>query len=174
MDEEADVLEFRKEKDDFYRSGAESPFNQLKVEFKGLKYFPYGAKYRVKARFVAYPDPEQVSIATSRGIKVAYFREGRFEFKLAGKDLVLQAYRSVHGAHSEGYFVPFKDKTSGKESYANGRYLDLEAGPTDEYWLDFNRAYNPYCAYVEGYMCPYPPEENTLPIPIRAGEKVYK
>jgi uncharacterized protein (DUF1684 family) len=180
MDEnEAGILEFRKRKDEFYRSGAESPLGpQDKAEFQGLKYFPYDSKYLVKARFVPYPDPEQVSLATSRGVKVAYFREGRFEFILAGKGHVLQAYRSVHGTHSEGYFIPFKDATSGKESYANGRYLEIgEDGPRTEggeYWLDFNRAYNPYCAYVEGYMCPYPPEENTLQVPIRAGEKKYR
>jgi hypothetical protein len=175
MDEKEDVLDFRKKKDEFYRDGEESPFNQqIKTEFRGLKYFPYDAKYRVKARFVPYPDPKQISLETSRGIRAAYLKVGSFEFKLAGKNLVLQAYRSVHGTHSEGYFVPFKDATSGKESYANGRYLDIEENAEDDYWLDFNRAYNPYCAYVEGYMCPYPPEENALSIPVRAGEKSYK
>lgn len=174
---EAEVLEFRRQKDEFYRSGAESPLGpEDKAQFKGLKYFSYDSNYRVRARFVPYPNPEQVPLATSRGIRVSYFKEGRFEFILAGKGHVLQAYRSVHGTHSEGYFIPFKDATSGNESYANARYLDIEENPGGEswYWLDFNRAYNPYCAYVEGYMCPYPPEENVLQVPILAGEKRYR
>jgi uncharacterized protein (DUF1684 family) len=173
---EAETLQFRKDKDEFYRSGVESPLGpQDKAQFKGLKYFPYDPKYRVRARFVPYPDPERVSLATSRGVRVSYFKEGRFEFILAGKGHVLQAYRSVHGTHSEEYFIPFRDATSGNESYANARYLEVEEGPEGvEYWLDFNRAYNPYCAYVDGYMCPYPPDENVLSVPIRAGEKKYR
>jgi len=180
MDEnEAAVMEFRKRKDEFYRSSdPDSPLDQEeKAVFKGLNYFPYDPRYRVKARFVPYPDPEQVSMSTSKGISEVYLRVGYFGFKLMGKDLRLQAYRSPHGAHSEGYFVPFRDATSGKESYASARYLDIDESSRangNEYWLDFNLAYNPYCAYTDKYICPFPPEENALNVPIRAGEMKYR
>jgi uncharacterized protein (DUF1684 family) len=180
MDEnEAEILEFRKQKDEFYRSSdPESPLDQeAKAAFKGLKYFPYDSKYRVKARFTPYPNPEQVSMSTSRGIKQVYARVGYFEFTLMGKRLGLQAYRSPHGSHSEGYFVPFRDATSGSESYANARYLDIDEDSNagdDEYWFDFNLAYNPYCAYTDKFICPFPPEENMLKVPIRAGERRYE
>ncbi len=177
MGEEADVTEFRKEKDEFYRTGGDSPLDDSqKKAFRGLKYFPYDAKFSVRAKFTPYPKPEIVSMNTSKGVREEYLRVGHFEFSLGGRKLTLQAYRSPHGSHSEGYFVPFRDATSGKESYANARYLDIDegSGRNGTYTLDFNLAYNPYCAYTGAYICPFPPDENTLPVAIRAGEKKYK
>jgi len=102
-------------------------------------------------------------------------RYGTFEFEIDGAPLRLSAYKSVpaaaHHHESESLFVPFHDVTSGKETYGAARYLDIEEQPGDEYVVDFNVAYNPYCAYSEDYVCPFPPRENWLAVPIRAGEK---
>jgi len=179
MDEnEAEVQRIRKLRDAFFRSHPESPLDpEEKARFTGLKYFPYDSRYMVMARFVQYPNPETVSLATSKGIGQRFIKIGYFEFKIDGKTFKLQAYRSPHGSHSEGYFVLFRDSTSGNESYANARYLEVEEKSRVEgemFRLDFNLAYNPYCAYTDKYACPFPPAENTIEIPIRAGEKKYK
>ncbi len=186
MDEnEERVMEFRREKDEFYRTGADSPLSQeQKASFKGLRYFPYDPGFAVTARYVPYDNPEEVPMNTSKGIREVFIRVGYFEFMLLGKKLKLQAYRSPHGQHSESLFVPFTDETSGKESYAKARYLDISeedqvnagegsGGKGVQYRLDFNLAYNPYCAYTDRYICPYPPEENRLDVPVRAGEMKY-
>jgi len=179
MDEnEAETQRVRKLRDAFFRSHPESPLDpEERAKFSGLRYFPYDPKYLVTVRFVPYPNPETVSLATSKGIGQKYLRLGYFEFAIDGKTFQLQAYRSPHGTHSEGYFVPFRDSTSGNESYVNTRYLEVEEKSRiegDMFKLDFNLAYNPYCAYTDKYACPFPPAENTLSIPIRAGEKKYK
>jgi len=102
-------------------------------------------------------------------------RIGFFEFEIDGTKLRLAAYKSVpppgHRHEDHSLFVPFLDATSGKETYGAARYLDLEDRRTDDYVLDFNPAYNPYCAYSDAYICPFPPQENWLAVPIRAGEK---
>lgn len=96
---------------------------------------------------------------------------GRLRFVLAGRALALTAYK-VGDIRSDSLFVPFKDDTSGRETYVAGRYLDLKPEPDGTYSLDFNDAYNPYCAYSNSYSCPLPPAENDLPVPIEAGERL--
>lgn len=86
----------------------------------------------------------------------------------------MYAFKAADDPVAQALFVPFVDETSGKETYGSGRYLDLEQARGDDYVLDFNMAYNPYCAYNDDYVCPIPPRENKLPIEIRAGEKTYK
>jgi uncharacterized protein (DUF1684 family) len=102
-------------------------------------------------------------------------RYGYFEFDAGGKMCRVQVYRTIENIQAGGreLFIPFRDATSGQETYGAGRYLDLRENTTGAYELDFNKAYNPYCAYTETYSCPVPPAENTLPIPIPAGEKTY-
>lgn len=172
------VEHFRMHKSEFFKSDPESPLNPMeKAAFTGIKFFPYDARYRVTARFVPYEKPEQIFMDTSKGFKEAYLRIGYFEFELDGKSLRLQAYRSPHGLHNEGYFIPFRDATSGRESYEKARYIDLEDTSRfegNDFIIDFNLAYNPYCAYIDRFACPYPPPENTLDVEIRAGEKKYK
>src|SRR5207245_6278020 len=100
---------------------------------------------------------------------------GYFEFTIDGQTRRLQAYKSVPMAgerEDESLFVPFRDSTGGKESYPAGRYLDLPVTKNDEYVLDFNLAYNPYCAYNDAYICPLPPRENWLDTRIEAGEEL--
>jgi uncharacterized protein len=177
--EEAYVKEIeavRREKDWFFKEDRDSPIpHQSRQSFGGLAYFPVDPKYRVRARLVTDPNPQRVVLATSKGIPRDMSRIGVFEFEIEGTTHQLAAYKSVpqagHHHEDRNLFVPFRDATSGKETYGASRYLDIEELPTDEYVLDFNVGYNPYCAYSDDYVCPFPPRENWLTVPIRAGEK---
>jgi uncharacterized protein (DUF1684 family) len=111
-------------------------------------------------------------MTTSKGTTQRYLRFGYFQFGLNNSQVILQAYKSAD-RDDDHLFVPFRDKTSGKETYPAARYLDLEIRPDDTCLLDFNYAYNPYCAYSEDYICPLPPAENWLAVDIRAGELKY-
>ncbi len=166
----------RREKDYFFKEDPESPIPaNLRAKFSGLAYFPVDPKYRVRARLVRNPNPERVVLATSKGVPRDMIRYGVFEFEIDGTKQRLSAYKSVprpgHYHEAESLFVPFRDATSGKETYGAARYLDIEEARGDEYVLDFNVAYNPFCAYSDDYVCPFPPRENWLSVPIRAGEK---
>ena len=97
---------------------------------------------------------------------------GNLSFSLGGKKLTLGVYHAGEGVGTS-VFVPFRDRTSGEDSYGPGRYVTLELNESDEYDVDFNRAFNPYCAYTDDYECGFPPAENDLPVPIRAGEKAW-
>jgi len=168
------VERWRKEKDTFYRVSHGSPIPEdERRSFVGLKYFPPDEKYRMKLKLQRYPNPQVVTMVTSKGSEQKFYRYGYFEFELEGKKVQLQAYRSAERT-DENLFVPFRDRTSGKESYGAARYIDLELSPEDNYALDFNTAYNPYCAYSDDYICPFPPRENWLAVEIRAGEKRYR
>ena len=168
----------RKEKDYFFQTDPDSPIPAaIRGQFRGLAYFPPDPKYRLRVRLMTLPNPEPVTLATSKGIPRPMVRHGYFDFGIDGAEHRLYAYRSAPepGLHHEAasLFVPFRDGTSGKESYGAARYLDLEASRTEDYVLDFNLAYNPYCAYSDDYVCPFPPKENWLTVPIRAGEKTF-
>ena len=111
-------------------------------------------------------------MTTSKGTRQQFHRLGYFEFDIEGRMVNLQAYKSAE-RESDELFIPFRDGTSGKESYAAARYLDIEEKADNNYVIDFNYAYNPYCAYSEDYVCPLPPKENWLDVKILAGEVNY-
>ena len=111
---------------------------------------------------------------TSVGAQREMRRVGSLEFSLKGRPLKLTAFVEVGAKNVDHLFVPFSDMTSGTETYAAGRYLDLDRNATGVYMIDFNRAYHPYCYYNPTFDCPYPPAENRLPLPIHAGERVKK
>jgi uncharacterized protein (DUF1684 family) len=117
-----------------------------------------------------------VEVGDTAGYTRKLLRWGEFRFAVEDSACVLQAYR--HDADQEGLFVPFRDTTCGRESYGSGRYLDLEPlhhlTPSGEWILDFNQAYNPWCAYGDSFSCPFVPPENWLSVPIHAGEKSYE
>ena len=143
--------------------------------FAGLKWFPPNLALQVKAVFEPIERPDMVVIATSRGLKKEYFRVGIFRFAIDGKALALTAL-AVSAAPKEGdeLFVPFRDATTGVETYEVGRYLTMPfRRPGSPYVLDFNAATNPLCNYSPHYNCPIPPRENRLTVPIRAGEMTY-
>jgi hypothetical protein len=167
---------FRRQKDKFFLENADSPIPpEDKEGYTGLNYFPFDAAYRVNATLVPEAHPGVFRVQTTTGDHKEYTRAGRLEFEINGQKLCLTAFMppADEPLHGNRLFVPFRDKTSGKESYGAGRYLDLNKRETNQYVLDFNRAYNPYCAYSPYYSCPLPPGENTLSIEIRAGEKVF-
>jgi uncharacterized protein (DUF1684 family) len=175
----AESLEMmRREKDYFFREdpGSPIPWN-LRPGFAGLAYFPPDPAYRLRVRLMKLPSPEPVTLATSKGVPRPMVRYGYFEFEMGGVKQRLYAYKPASQLGRQGgessLFVPFRDATSGKESYGAARYLDIEEGPTEEHALDFNLAYNPYCAYSDDYVCPFPPRENWLTVPILAGEKSF-
>lgn len=167
----------RAEKDRSYREDPDSPIrDEDRRRFTGLAYYPVDAAFRFRVNLHRYPKPERLRLATNTGEKRDALRYGYFEFTIGGTSCRLQVYRtedSVSGGKPY-LFIPFLDATSGKETYGGGRYLDLEENTSGIYDLDFNRAYNPLCAYGKEYSCPLPPEENRLPVAIRAGEKAYR
>ena len=171
-----EIEAMRREKDYFFKEDADSPIPpRLRPNFKGLAYFPPDPNSRVRAKLVKDPNPQRVVLATSKGVPRDMIRYGVFEFEVDGTKQRLAAFKSVpqpgHHHPDESLFIPLRDATSGKETYGASRYLDIEEQPTDAYLIDFNLAYNPYCAYSEDYVCPFPPRENWLTVPIRAGEK---
>jgi uncharacterized protein (DUF1684 family) len=149
-------------------------------EFVAPAFFPYDARWSFRLPLHRHEHPETVSLATSLGRSKDYRRAGWFEIPApdgspaGARDIKVQAYQPLFVAPGEETLsILFTDGTTGKESYATGRYLDLGAPSDGLYQVDFNRAYNPLCAYTTVYNCPIPPRENALPLPVRAGEKSY-
>jgi len=164
----------RKEKDQFFASHPRSPLSLQDCRaFQGLAYWPPDPDYRFELELHEHDHRKAIEVADTSGQQRDLWRWGEFRFQVAGQECTLQAYKSDPG--EERLFVPFRDKTSGKESYGAGRYLDLEPArhlTSEGKWVvDFNEAYNPWCAYSEDYVCPFVPPENWLQVPIRAGEK---
>ncbi|MCI4327001.1 MAG: DUF1684 domain-containing protein [Thermoplasmata archaeon] len=174
MSEYLDELETeRTMKDQFMARHAESPFVQASMyDFQGLLYFPPDEKYRIPASLERLKEPKEAFLRTNRDGQAAMRWLGDLRFTLGGRALRLRVYHAGEGVGTS-VFIPFRDGTSGRESYGPGRYLTLELSESDTYELDFNRAFNPYCAYTDTFECGFPPAENDLPIPIRAGEKVW-
>ncbi len=160
---------FRAEKDDFFRTSHSSPLPHGDSAFQGLKYFDPDPALRFEVKLQRYATPEAVVLATSKGTRQLFNRVGYFDLTMDGMAVRIQAYQSAE-RDDPNLFLPFRDATSGQESYGAARYLDLEVEHDDDYALDFNYAYNPYCAYSEDYVCPLPPQENWLKVPVRAGE----
>ena len=172
---EEEVRSARLEKDAYFRDDSDSPISSgHRSHFKGLNYYPADPSYKILARLERFENPDQVMIVTSKGTQQVYLKYGALVFEVLGRKLKLFVYKSTEDPFSRSLFVPFSDATSGVETYKSGRYLDLEEQGGDDYDLDFNMAYNPYCAYNEDYVCPIPPRENRLAIKILAGEKNFK
>lgn len=163
----------RAEKDDFFRNSHDSPLShEGRAGFRGLKYFEPDPTLRYEVRLQRYANPDAMMMGTSKGTRQLFNRIGYFDLDVSGKKVRVHAYQAAV-REDQSLFVPFRDSTSGMESYGAARYIDLEVESDDEYALDFNYAYNPYCAYSDDYVCPLPPTENWLNVPIRAGEKKY-
>jgi hypothetical protein len=171
----AGIEKARKEKDQYLRTAPDSPFNHNPASFKGLRYFPVNPAFRIKANLVPITPKKLITLPTSDGQERKYTAYGYAEFSLNGtrnRLLILQLLEM--GPNRGNLFLAFGDATSARETYGAGRYLDIkkEKG-SSTLTLDFNEAYNPYCAYNENYSCPLPPSENLLTIPITAGEMNY-
>lgn len=172
---EEKIKAFREKKDRFFKEDSNSPLKENdRKKFKGLLYYPIDLKYSMIGAIEKYPPepkPLYIVLPTNKEMGRKYVKYGRFKFKWEGKEYALQIYRSLGGGE---LFLPFKDKTSGTETYQKGRYLYIEPMPGGKVLIDFNRAYNPFCQFNEKYICPFAPEENCLDIAIRAGEKRFR
>ena len=176
----AEIEKYRKGKNIKLMYSESSPFEKSQLNnFNGLNYFPANIKYKVEATLIKNEKPEDVIMKTSTDREPLYVRYGEVKFKIDTFNLTLAVFQNkkmLDLSKDEKYlFVPFKDETSGKESYGGGRYIDCEIPESGNTMiLDFNKAYNPYCAYNHKYSCVIPPEENRMPIRIEAGEKKYE
>ena len=175
---------FRRGRDELFKAHPQSPIEtEERASFGGLRYFPHDPAYRVRAILEAGDGAELVIDTGGEDGAVRYRRAGRLVFELAGEQCRLTVLSLVQ--YAGGLFVPFRDSTSGRETYGGGRYLFDTAKDTDglvfevtpgspEVVIDFNYAYNASCAYSPRWACPLAPPENYLQVPVRAGELVYK
>jgi hypothetical protein len=163
--------ETRAAKDDFFRSHPQSPLTPgQQAAFTGLAYFPAEPALRIEAVLDTDVDRDElIEMQTTGGETQQYRRAGRVHFRVDDQQAEITLYES-ESEHE--LFVPFRDATSGRETYGAGRYLEVDRpGPGGRVVVDFNYAYNPYCAYNADWSCPLPPGENWLRVPLRAGER---
>jgi uncharacterized protein (DUF1684 family) len=165
----------RAEKDLFMKNEKDSPFAGSKEEFRSLVYFSPDLKYKINAELIPIENKKMMVLSTSDGLEKNYLEHAYAEFKLDGmlhRLLILEI--TDEGPYRGTLFLAFADETSSRETYGAGRYLELKKMPgASSIILDFNKAYNPYCAYSNNFSCPFPPKENVLKVAIRAGEKSY-
>jgi uncharacterized protein (DUF1684 family) len=170
----SELSEFRQRKDGFFRDHPRSPLTpEQRAAFEGLSYFPEepGLVVRAPLRTDGVDREERIAMQTTTGGEQAYRRAGVVRFEVDGQPAQVTLFASPE---MRELFLPFRDRTSGSETYGAGRYLEVEPpGPDGEVEIDFNYVYNPYCAYNPDWSCPIPPGENWLAVPIRAGERTF-
>jgi uncharacterized protein (DUF1684 family) len=171
----AKIAAIRAAKDESFKNDPDSPVPaDKKATLIPLAYFPIDESYAVPASLEPSADRSQIQVPTSIGKLRNLERVGALKFSVKGQSLRLTAFRDLESREANRLFVPFSDVTSGTETYPAGRYMELDPTPTGIYVVDFNIAYHPYCYYSPEYDCPFPPKENRLNVPIRAGEKMQK
>lgn len=164
------LTEFRAEKDDFFRTDHQSPLQpQQQSQFDGLNYYDENEALSLGLEPVPFDEQEVIEMQTSTGDVASYIRWARISFAVDGEGAELTVFKD---AQSGSLFLPFQDANAGGETYGAGRYLDVEQHD-GRLHVDFNYAYNPYCAYNEMWSCPIPPAENRLTVAIRAGERSF-
>ena len=161
-----------------FSSKEESPLTQEDLaSFKSLEFFPIDTAFRVTAKLKFHKDSKPFKMATTTDRLPVYKLYATATFTIKGKAFQLEIYQNEKLTLSPDYedhlFLPFTDKTNGDTSYGGGRYIDLNIPEGDQIIIDFNQAYNPYCAYNHKYSCPIPPAENYLQVAISAGVKAY-
>lgn len=170
------ILQDRQEKDRYFLTNGNSPLSaEERSGFDGLQYFPVDLNYRFVATFHPYSSIDTIVMAAGEDHRQPYLRWGEFSFTINGHHGTLHVYKplKVSDGYHPYYFIPFYDETNGTLTYGGGRYLDVPVHDGKKYVIDFNRAYNPYCAYdADHWVCPLPPQENTLSFAIHAGEKI--
>ncbi|GGZ77073.1 hypothetical protein GCM10007028_12870 [Algibacter mikhailovii] len=170
---------FQRELNAQFKDVTESPLKKKdRKTFEGLDFFQFDSLFVVKARFIRTPNEKPFKMKTTTDRLPEYLKYGELVFQLKGKQFKLNIYQNqslVDVEGSEDYlFLPFLDETNGVESYGGGRYIDAKIPRNDTMIIDFNKAYNPYCAYNDKYSCPLVPRENYLKVRIEAGVKVFK
>ena len=171
--------DFQKELNAEYKDASTSPLKEKDLKkFKGLDFFKFDASYVVNATFERTPNETPFEMKTTTERLPVYVKYGTVTFNLKGSNHQLNIYQNQDVIKKEGYedylFLPFLDDTNGEETYGGGRYIDLRFPEGNELEIDFNKAYNPYCAYNEKYSCPIVPRENYLELRVEAGVKAFK
>ncbi|SFT73170.1 hypothetical protein SAMN04489724_1891 [Algoriphagus locisalis] len=174
---QATILEFQHELNEEFKNPKESPLTKKEQdEFKGHDFYPINKKYHVIAKFEKLPPQSFFQMKTTANSLKDYDIYGVATFEFGGKEYQLHIYQSHQLRTQEKYkdylFLPFTDLTNGTDTYGGGRYMGLSIPEGNTIELDFNKAYNPYCAYAAGYACPIPPKENDLPVKIEAGVRM--
>ena len=157
----------------------ESPLTEEdRQKFTALDFFPIDLKFRVEAKFIRTPNQKPFKMATTTARLPVYEKYGEIHFMLDSQQFILEVYQNHQLRETEEYkdylFLPFTDLTNGEESYGGGRYLEMSIPAGDSIIVDFNKAYNPYCAYNKKYSCPLVPRQNRVKTRILAGVKAYK
>jgi uncharacterized protein (DUF1684 family) len=171
---ESRLAGYRHRRDHFFAEHAHSPLSdEQRDRFHGLDYFPEREDLVFNLALDESGDGvgEQIALPTTDGKTKSFIRAGFIHFPVEGTDAKLTVFRDTDRG---GLFIPFLDQSTGRETYAIGRYLEPKGRPDGTLDIDFNYAYNPYCAYGEGWSCPIPPEENRLVVPIQAGERTFR
>lgn len=169
-----ELNELRKAKDEEFKSSLYSPFNQdVKVHFAPLKYFDVDPAFKFKSKLFEFDSKDTIKVLGTKGEERKAVRYGFLKFIFDRKEYKVNVYKGWTEDGQEYYSIWFTDKTTGQETYGVGRYLDFELSPSKEftYTIDFNLAYNPYCAYSAAYSCAVPTKEDYLDFEIKAGEK---
>lgn len=174
-----DAFEFREKLNGEFKDPETSPLpDRYRKNFNGLDFFPLDSTYLIIADIVRTPEALPFFMPTSTGGQTEETVYGKVSFTFQGKTHELEVYRNMELMQQEKYrdylFLPFADLTNGEETYEGGRYLDLTVPEGNTILLDFNKAYNPYCAYNAKYSCPLVPKQNRLDTEIRAGVKAFK
>ena len=167
----------RSQRDAFFKYGDDSPLPEEKRDdFTGLNYFNPDINFKVKAEVDKSSVPEDMEITISEGQTATFEGMATLHFELRGEHYSLKAYQppAFLATLREGsiLFVPFYDDTNEKSTYPQGRYIDIPDRNEQEIELDFNKAYQPFCRFDDRFVCPEPPEENRLSLPVEAGEKM--
>lgn len=169
----AGIKDIRKDIIDFFLNAEDSPISKLDKDKFVFDFYSPNPYYFVKAKLNEFANKDTVTLLTSKENKVRrYIKFGLFEFKINNKPFKLICY--LMPEHKTSLFVPFLDETNGNETYEAGRYLDIEIIKGNNYILDFNICYSPYCAYNKKYSCPIVPKDNYLKLKIEAGEKYHR
>ena len=167
--------EYQKELNAFFKDATTSPLKDKdRKSFEGLEFFKYDSSYVVTASLRTIPESEPFKMKTSTKRLPVYRVYGELEFALKGKPFKLNIYQNVDSEDKDYLFLPFLDDTNGDTSYAGGRYIESSIPEGESMEIDFNEAFNPYCAYNDKYSCPIVPRANYLPIKIEAGVKGFK
>lgn len=170
--------EFQREMNSAYKDATKSPLkDEDRKNFKGLDFFKFDSIFVVSANFKRTPNEKSFKMKTTTDRRPEYVKYGELTFGLKGKSFKLNIYQNLGLLDEAGYedylFLPFLDETNGLESYGGGRYIDTRIPEGDTMLLDFNKAYNPYCAYNDKYSCPIVPRKNYLKTRIEAGVKAF-
>ena len=174
-----EIKKHRKHYKQEFLEEARSPFYNKKKEMKHMKFFKPNPNYRFEATFALTPNAKPFEMTTYSGITKPYVKYGIATIQVNGKPIQVNVYQSLRLREMEKYkehlFIPFKDNTNSESTYGGGRYIDISMSDIKNgmVTIDFNKCYNPWCAFSDGYNCPIPPIENHFDLEILAGEKAF-